>query len=90
MMRRLLMAIEGLRMLWAFRNRQWMRRWPFLPILPWPYVEWRLETLYATKPKGWAHALRLLWCDRRNAVRFLLWRRDMRLMQHRRRHGRQQ
>lgn len=31
---------------WAFRARDWYRRFPFLPLPPRRYLRWRLETAY--------------------------------------------
>ncbi|MDX1568732.1 MAG: hypothetical protein R3223_13075 [Longimicrobiales bacterium] len=31
---------------WAFRARDWYRKFPFLPLPPRSYVRWRLETAY--------------------------------------------
>lgn len=31
---------------WAFRARGWYRTFPFLPLPPRSYLEWRMETAY--------------------------------------------
>lgn len=31
---------------WAFRARDWYRRFPFLPLPPRRYVRWRMDTAY--------------------------------------------
>lgn len=31
---------------WAFRARDWYRRFPFLPLPPARYVRWRMKTAY--------------------------------------------
>jgi hypothetical protein len=31
---------------WAFRDRRWYRRAPFLPLPPRDYLRWRMETAY--------------------------------------------
>ncbi|MDZ7780494.1 MAG: hypothetical protein U5R14_11285 [Gemmatimonadota bacterium] len=33
-----------LRAAWAFRDRRWYRRFPFLPMPPSSYLRWRMET----------------------------------------------
>lgn len=40
------LAVDLLRVLWAFRARQWYRRPPFLPLPPPEYVRWRMYTAY--------------------------------------------
>lgn len=35
-----------LRAAWAFRDRRWYRRFPFLPIPPKSYLRWRMETAF--------------------------------------------
>lgn len=37
---------------WRFRRRGWYRRFPFLPVPPAEYVEWRLHTAYGSEAKG--------------------------------------
>jgi hypothetical protein len=31
---------------WAFRARDWYRRFPFLPLPPRSYIRWRMETAF--------------------------------------------
>lgn len=31
---------------WAFRARDWYRRFPFLPLPPASYMQWRMETAF--------------------------------------------
>lgn len=31
---------------WTFRARGWYRRFPFLPLPPRTYLDWRMETAY--------------------------------------------
>lgn len=31
---------------WAFRARDWYRRFPFLPVPPASYMRWRMETAF--------------------------------------------
>ncbi len=40
------LALDLLRVLWAFRARHWYRRPPFLPLPPAEYVRWRMYTAY--------------------------------------------
>lgn len=40
------LAVDLLRVLWAFRARQWYRRPPFLPLPPPEYIRWRMYTAY--------------------------------------------
>jgi hypothetical protein len=40
------LAIALLRVAWRFRAIDWNRRFPFLPLPPAEYVEWRLYTAY--------------------------------------------
>ncbi|MBI3081441.1 MAG: hypothetical protein HYY94_00725 [Gemmatimonadetes bacterium] len=40
------LAVDLLRVLWAFRARQWYRRPPFLPLPPAAYIRWRMYTAY--------------------------------------------
>ena len=35
-----------LRAAWAFRDRRWLGRFPFLPLPPVSYLKWRFETAY--------------------------------------------
>ncbi len=40
------LAADLLRVAWRFRARGWWRRFPFLPIPPREYVQWRMHTAY--------------------------------------------
>jgi len=37
---------------WRFRARGWWRRWPFLPLPPAEYLDWRLHTAYGDEGAG--------------------------------------
>jgi hypothetical protein len=37
---------------WRFRSRGWQRRFPFLPVPPAEYLEWRLHTAYREPGEG--------------------------------------
>lgn len=54
---------------WTFRAREWYRRFPFLPLPPREYVEWRMETAYGD-PEALPPPDEL--------ARFLRWARQMR------------
>lgn len=62
------LALDLLRMVWAFRARGWYRRRPFLPVPPPEYVRWRMYTAYgdecAVPPLA-------------DVVRFARWRREV-------------
>ncbi len=61
-------AIDLIRLVWAFRARGWYRQPPFLPIPPSEYVRWRMHTAYgdedAIPPVG-------------DVIRFARWRREV-------------
>jgi hypothetical protein len=40
------LAFALLRVAWRFRDRQWYRRFPFLPVPARDYVRWRMYTAY--------------------------------------------
>ncbi len=40
------LALDLLRVVWAFRARGWYRQWPFLPFPPRDYIRWRMYTAY--------------------------------------------
>jgi hypothetical protein len=40
------LALDLLRLVWAFRARGWYRRAPFLPLPPADYMRWRMYTAY--------------------------------------------
>ena len=54
-MKWLWVCLEGLRFLWACRDRRWWRRPPFLPITTRAYAMWRLGTVYGIYKLGWSH-----------------------------------
>lgn len=60
------LALDLLRLMWAFRARKWYQRPPFLPLPPSEYMRWRMYTAYgderAVPPVG-------------DVVRFARWRR---------------
>lgn len=72
----LLVLIEGARFYWSICLKR--RLWPSRA-----YLHWRLGTLYGTfdratgEPRPLRDLLLDLWRDRRNAVKFLLWRRSL-------------
>lgn len=43
------LAVDLLRVVWAFRARQWYRRPPFLPLPPSEYIRWRMYTAYGNE-----------------------------------------
>jgi len=63
--------LELARICWSFRNRNWYRRFPFLPFPPKKYLQWRLETAYGDKSFR-----NLRWHD---VVAYARWHRAMRL-----------
>lgn len=74
------MIWQGLAFLWTLRPRlrRWRAWWPSL--LAW--LHWRLGTVYGSfdaegRPRPVRELLRDLWNDRRQARRFLLWRREL-------------
>lgn len=40
------LALDVLRLAWAFRARRWYNQFPFLPIPPDEYLRWRMHTAY--------------------------------------------
>lgn len=40
------LALDLLRLAWAFRANRWYRRPPYLPVPPKEYVRWRMYTAY--------------------------------------------
>ena len=62
------LAMDLVRLAWAFRARGWHRQPPFLPIPPSEYVRWRMYTAYgdedAVPPLG-------------DVIRFARWRREV-------------
>ncbi len=62
------LALDLVRLTWAFRARDWFRRSPFLPIPPTDYIRWRMYTAYGdetTVPPI------------RDVIRFARWRREV-------------
>lgn len=55
-------------MAWAFRARQWYRRFPFLPLPPDDYRRWRMYTAY-----GDEEAVPPI----EDVIRFAKWRRQI-------------
>jgi hypothetical protein len=62
------LAMDLLRMVWAFRTRHWYKRLPFLPIPPRTYMRWRMYTAY-----GDEDAVPSI----DDVVRFARWRREV-------------
>ena len=62
---------ELVRISWAFRHRAWYRRFPFIPLPPKNYIEWRIETAYGEN--GFKN---IRWND---IVAYARWHRMMRL-----------
>lgn len=62
------LAIDLVRLAWAFRARGWYRQAPFLPFPPSEYVRWRMYTAYGDEdsvpPLG-------------DVIRFARWRREV-------------
>jgi hypothetical protein len=63
--------LELLRICWTFRHRTWRRRFPFLPLPPKNYLQWRIETAYGGKSFK-----NLRWQD---IAAYARWHRAMRL-----------
>lgn len=61
---------------WAFRARDWYRRFPFVPVPSAAYLRWRMDTAYGD-PDARPPADEM--------VRFLVWGSDMRALMRRRR-----
>lgn len=62
------LALDLIRMVWAFRAQHWYRKPPFLPLPPREYVRWRMYTAY-----GDENAVPPL----ADVVRFARWRREV-------------
>ncbi len=62
------LALDLVRMVWAFRAHRWYTRPPFLPVPPRSYMRWRMSTAYgdedAVPPVE-------------DVVRFATWRREV-------------
>ena len=63
--------LELLRICWTFRRMHWYRKFPFLPIPPRKYLEWRIETAYGDKSFR-----NLRW---RDIAAYARWHRSMRI-----------
>ena len=70
----MIVFVELIRICWAFRDRGWYRRFPFLPFPPKDYLRWRLETNYGDKSFS-----NLKWKD---IAAYARWRRELRLRGH--------
>ena len=62
------LALDLLRLAWAFRTREWYRHAPFLPLPPREYVRWRMHTAYGDE--GAVPPVE-------DVVRFARWRREV-------------
>jgi hypothetical protein len=62
------LAIDLLRLAWAFRARSWYSRLPFLPIPPAEYLRWRMHTAYGDE---------LAVPSLEDVIRFARWRREV-------------
>lgn len=62
------LALDLIRLVWAFRRRGWYRRAPFLPLPPTEYIRWRMHTAY-----GDEHAVP----PAADIERFARWRREV-------------
>lgn len=69
--------MEGIRFYFCICPLGWWKRWPFLPIASKKYIEWRRHTAYGMKEHGWGRPPPRRQLE--DIVRFLLWRRKMRL-----------
>ena len=58
---------------WTFRKKNWYRYFPYIPIPPRNYIEWRIETAYGDKS---FKNIRL-----RDVFAYARWHRLMRLSQ---------
>ncbi len=62
------LAVDLIRLIWAFRVRNWYQVPPFLPVPPKEYIRWRMHTAYgdesAVPPPD-------------DVVRFARWRREV-------------
>ena len=60
------LALDLIRLTWAFRAREWLRRPPFIPLPPKEYIRWRMYTAY-----GDENAIP----PAQDVIRFARWRR---------------
>jgi hypothetical protein len=61
-------AIDLLSAGWAFRRREWWKRFPFLPVPDVPYLRWRMYTAFADEDAV-PPAI--------DVIRFARWRREV-------------
>jgi len=61
------LAVDLLRLAWSFRARNWLTRFPYLPLPPREYLRWRMFTAY-----GDEDAIPPV----EDVVRFARWRRE--------------
>jgi hypothetical protein len=62
------LALDLIRLLWAFRARGWYSRAPFLPLPPREYSRWRMYTAYGNET-----AIPPV----EDVIRFARWRREV-------------
>ncbi len=62
------LALDLLRVVWAFRARGWYHRPPFLPLPPSEYVRWRMYTAYGDEQAV---------PPAEDVMRFARWRREV-------------
>ncbi len=62
------LALDLIRLLWAFRARGWYRHPPFLPLPPREYTRWRMYTAYGNET-----AIPPV----QDVIRFARWRREV-------------
>ncbi len=62
------LALDLVRLTWAFRARDWFRHSPFLPIPPTEYIRWRMYTAYGDET---------IVPPIRDVIRFARWRREV-------------
>lgn len=62
------LALDLLRLAWAFRKRHWYKQFPFMPLPSREYMRWRMHTAYgdeaAVPPTS-------------DVIRFARWRREV-------------
>ncbi|MEE8250333.1 MAG: hypothetical protein V3R24_01205 [Gemmatimonadales bacterium] len=63
-----LLAVDLIRLVWAFRRRQWYLHAPFLPFPPWEYTRWRMYTAYGDEDAV---------PPAEDVIRFARWRREV-------------
>lgn len=93
MIRLLLAILEAARLYWDLLPKARDNGVPTALVPPREYMTWRLGTVYGIYPRHrilespntYADLIRLAWQDRAQILRFLLWRRDMRISARRKR-----